>query len=40
MIRIQTACRKFTKKRLAEVNATGRFPGANIRRMQAKLVYS
>jgi hypothetical protein len=28
------------KKRLAEVNATGRFPGANIRKMQAKLVYS
>jgi hypothetical protein len=27
------------KKRLAEVNATGRFPGANIRKMQAKLVY-
>lgn len=28
------------KKRLAEVSATGRFPGANIRKMQAKLVYS
>jgi hypothetical protein len=28
------------KKRLAEVNATGRFPGGNIRKMQAKLVYS
>jgi hypothetical protein len=28
------------KKRLAEVNATGRFPGANIRKMQAKLVYT
>lgn len=28
------------KRRLAEVNATGRFPGANIRKMQAKLVYS
>ena len=28
------------RKRLAEVNATGRFPGANIRKMQAKLVYS
>jgi len=27
------------KKRLAEVNATGKFPGANIRKMQAKLVY-
>jgi hypothetical protein len=27
------------KKRLAEVNAAGRFPGANIRKMQAKLVY-
>jgi hypothetical protein len=27
------------RKRLAEVNATGRFPGANIRKMQAKLVY-
>src|SRR5262249_11519584 len=26
--------------RLAEVNATGRFPGANIRKMQAKLVYN
>jgi len=26
-------------KRLAEVKATGRFPGANIRRMQAVLVY-
>jgi hypothetical protein len=25
--------------RLSEVKATGRFPGANIRRMQAKLVY-
>jgi hypothetical protein len=28
------------KKRLAEVNATGRFPGANIRKMQAKLIYT
>jgi hypothetical protein len=28
------------RKRLAEVNATGRFPGANIRKMQAKLVYT
>jgi len=28
------------KKRLAEVNATGRFPGANIRKMQAKLMYT
>src|SRR5262245_18208889 len=28
------------KKRLAEVNAMGRFPGANIRKMQAKLVYT
>jgi len=28
------------KKRLAEVIATGRFPGANIRKMQAKLVYT
>jgi hypothetical protein len=28
------------KKRLAEVNATGRFTGANIRKMQAKLVYT
>jgi hypothetical protein len=28
------------KKRLAEVNATGRFSGANIRKMQAKLVYT
>jgi len=27
------------KKRLAEVNATGRFTGANIRKMQAKLLY-
>ena len=27
------------KKRLAEVQATGRFPGANIRKMQVKLVY-
>ncbi|MBC8024710.1 MAG: hypothetical protein H7Y89_01850 [Steroidobacteraceae bacterium] len=27
------------KVRLAEVKATGRFPGANIRRMQAKLIY-
>ena len=26
-------------KRLAEVKATNRFPGANIRRMQAVLVY-
>ena len=25
--------------RLAEVRATGRFPGANVRRMQARLVY-
>lgn len=30
---------KAARKRLAEVNATGRFPGANIRRMQAVLVY-
>jgi hypothetical protein len=28
------------RKRLAEVNATGRFPGANIRKMQAKLMYT
>jgi hypothetical protein len=28
------------RKRLAEVNATGRFPGANIRKMQAKLAYT
>jgi hypothetical protein len=28
------------RKRLAEVRATGRFPGANIRKMQAKLVYT
>ena len=30
---------KEAKARLAEVQATGRFPGANIRKMQAKLVY-
>jgi hypothetical protein len=30
---------KEAKARLAEVKATGRFPGANIRKMQAKLVY-
>ena len=30
---------KEAKARLAEVNATGKFPGANIRKMQAKLVY-
>jgi hypothetical protein len=30
---------KAARKRLAEVNATGRFPGANIRKMQAVLVY-
>ncbi len=28
------------KKRLAEVSASGLFPGANIRKMQAKLVYT
>jgi hypothetical protein len=28
------------RKRLAEVNATGQFPGANIRKMQAKLAYT
>jgi hypothetical protein len=30
---------KEAKARLAEVKATGRFPGANIRKMQARLVY-
>ena len=30
---------KEANARLAEVKATGRFPGANIRRMQARLVY-
>ena len=30
---------KEAKARLAQVKATGRFPGANIRKMQAKLVY-
>ena len=30
---------KEADARLAEVKATGRFPGANIRRMQARLVY-
>lgn len=30
---------KEAKTRLAEVKATGRFPGANIRKMQAKLLY-
>jgi hypothetical protein len=30
---------KEARARLAEVKATGRFPGANIRKMQAKLVY-
>lgn len=30
---------KEANKRLAEVKATGRFPGANIRRMQAVLVF-
>lgn len=30
---------KEAKARLAEVKATGKFPGANIRRMQAMLVY-
>ena len=30
---------KEAKARLSEVKATGRFPGANIRKMQAKLVY-
>ena len=30
---------KEAKARLAEVKATGRFPGANIRKMQAKRVY-
>ena len=30
---------KEAKALLAEVKATGRFPGANIRKMQAKLVY-
>jgi hypothetical protein len=30
---------KEAKARLAEVKGTGRFPGANIRKMQAKLVY-
>jgi len=33
------ATQEEARKRLAEVNATGRFPGANIRKMQAKLVY-
>jgi hypothetical protein len=31
---------KEARKRLAEVKATGRFQGANIRKMQAKLVYT
>jgi hypothetical protein len=30
---------KEAKARLAQVKATGRFPGANIRKMQARLVY-
>lgn len=30
---------KQAKARLVEVNATGKFPGANIRKMQAVLVY-
>jgi hypothetical protein len=30
---------KAAKARLAAVNAAGQFPGANIRKMQAKLVY-
>src|SRR5262245_10079673 len=30
---------KEAKARLVAVNATGKFPGANIRKMQAKLVY-
>jgi hypothetical protein len=30
---------KEAKAWLSEVKATGRFPGANIRKMQAKLVY-
>jgi hypothetical protein len=30
---------KEANSRLAEVKATGQFPGANIRRMQARLVY-
>ena len=30
---------KEANSRLAEVKATGRFPGANIRKMQARLVY-
>jgi hypothetical protein len=30
---------KEANARLAEVKATGRFPGANVRRMQARLVY-
>ncbi|HWA38699.1 MAG TPA: hypothetical protein VG873_12605 [Burkholderiales bacterium] len=30
---------KEANVRLAEVKATGRFPGANVRRMQARLVY-
>ncbi len=30
---------KQANARLAEVKATGRFPGANIRKMQARLVY-
>ena len=31
---------KEANARLAEVKAAGRFPGANIRRMQARLVYT
>jgi hypothetical protein len=30
---------KDAKAKLAEVKATGKFPGANIRKMQARLVY-
>ncbi len=30
---------KDAKAKLAEVTATGKFPGANIRKMQARLVY-